>query len=272
MKKYLFGVIVFTVTCNLSIMAFSQQKTFKPYDNKIIAHRGAWKKNGLPENSIASLKQAIAQKYAGSEFDVHLTADDSLVINHDDVFQGLTIATTTYNELTQHTLSNGEKIPTLREYISTGMQNNEGTLLITEIKPCPNDPERALRCAEKSLQLIKQLGAASRVVYISFDYAVLQKIKSLDASAPTQFLDGTKTPEALHKDHIEGADYHYSVFKKNPDWIADARKHNIILNAWTVNNSTDMDWLLSNNFDYITTNEPELLAERIEQYKAVNKK
>jgi glycerophosphoryl diester phosphodiesterase len=48
----------------------------------IIAHRGAWKKNNLPENSIAAGQQAIAIKYAGSEFDVRMTTDYSLVVNH----------------------------------------------------------------------------------------------------------------------------------------------------------------------------------------------
>jgi glycerophosphoryl diester phosphodiesterase len=40
----------------------------------------------LPENSIASLNQAIISKYAGSEFDVRMTLDDSLIINHDPKF------------------------------------------------------------------------------------------------------------------------------------------------------------------------------------------
>ena len=55
-------------------------------DNIVIAHRGAWKTKNLPENSIASLKNAIALKCAGSEFDVRMTADDSLVIHHDPMY------------------------------------------------------------------------------------------------------------------------------------------------------------------------------------------
>ncbi|HQG57143.1 MAG TPA: glycerophosphodiester phosphodiesterase family protein, partial [Bacteroidales bacterium] len=46
---------------------------------KVIAHRGAWKKNGHPQNSIASLRNAIELKVDGSEFDVRITSDDSLV-------------------------------------------------------------------------------------------------------------------------------------------------------------------------------------------------
>jgi len=51
--------------------------------NTVIAHRGAFKKNGFPENSIASLREAIRLGCTGSEFDVRMTADEVLVVNHD---------------------------------------------------------------------------------------------------------------------------------------------------------------------------------------------
>lgn len=55
--------------------------------NGVVAHRGAWKNDGLPQNSIASLKKAISLEVAGSEFDVQLTADGVLVLNHDPVYE-----------------------------------------------------------------------------------------------------------------------------------------------------------------------------------------
>ena len=68
-------------------------------DNIVVAHRGAWKKNKLPENSIASLKHAIGLKCTGSEFDVRMTADDSLIINHDPDYNKLLIEKTKYADL-----------------------------------------------------------------------------------------------------------------------------------------------------------------------------
>ena len=50
-----------------------------------------------------------------------------------------------------------------------------------------------------------------------------------------------------------------SGFKRNPAWIEAAQQNKIILNAWTVNDKQDMQWLLEKKFDLITTNEPELL-------------
>lgn len=89
------------------------------------------------------------------------------------------------------------------------------------------------------------------------------KSKTLDPKAQVQYLNGDKSPEEIKRDGLDGIDYHFSVFQKHPDWIPQAKHNNIVLNAWTVNNAAEMDWLLANRFDFITTNEPELLAERI---------
>jgi glycerophosphoryl diester phosphodiesterase len=59
--------------------------------NQVVAHRGAWKNTALPQNSIASLQAAIKLGCAGSEFDIQLTADTVLVINHDPTYQGMGI-------------------------------------------------------------------------------------------------------------------------------------------------------------------------------------
>lgn len=231
-------------------------------DNVVVAHRGAWKKNNLPENSIASLKEAIRLKCAGSEFDVRMTLDDSLIINHDPHYNKLLVEETTYADLEKFKLSNGEKLHTLREYILAGLKNNTTTRLVLEIKPSASK-ERGQVIAEKVYRLVNELRAQPMVVYISFDYDILKKIVALNPSVGTQYLEANKSPEEIKKDGIRGIDYHYSGFQKHPEWIAQAKKNNIILNAWTVNKQEEMDWLLANDFDFITTNEPELLFERI---------
>jgi glycerophosphoryl diester phosphodiesterase len=236
-------------------------------DNPVVAHRGAFKKNKLPENSIAGLKEAIRLKCTGTEFDVRMTLDDSLIINHDPHFNKLEVEKSTYAQLTQFKLSNGEELPTLQEYLVAGLQNNSGTRLIIELKPSGISKERARQSAAKAVELVKRLKAEAMVVYISFDYDILLKIRELDPTAITQYLEGNKSPQQLQADGINGADYHYSVFQKNSGWIAEAKQHSIALNAWTVNDAALMDWLLENGFAYITTNEPELLFERVTVYR-----
>jgi len=232
-------------------------------ENKVIAHRGAWKKEHLPENSIAALKQAILLKCAGSEFDVRMTADDSLVINHDPEFNKLPVEKAKYADLLAFSLTNGEKLPTLREYILAGMDKNSATRLVCEIKPSEISKERSKLIAQKVVNLIQLLKAEQYVTYISFDYDILKKILSINPKAITQYLNGNISPVQLKTDGIAGADYHFSVYQKHSDWIETAKKQNIVLNAWTVNEVKDMEWLLANEVDYITTNEPELLLERL---------
>ncbi|MEL1254566.1 glycerophosphodiester phosphodiesterase family protein [Flavobacterium sp. DGU38] len=231
--------------------------------NSIVAHRGAWKKNNLPENSIAALRHAIELKLPGSEFDVWRTADDSLVINHDAHYNKLLIEETNYADLIKFKLSNGEKLPTLFEYISEGMQNNKQTLLVCEIKPSEISKERGKKTAVLAVETIRKLKADKNTCYISFDYEILKQIRAIDSKASLQYLEGNKSPKEVKADNINGVDYHYSVFQKHPEWIQEAKNHKMILNAWTVNEAKDMDWIIAHKFNYITTNEPELLIQRI---------
>ena len=234
-------------------------------ENPVVAHRGAFKKNGFPENSIAALKEALRLKCTGSEFDVRMSADDTLLINHDPDHHKLDIEKKSYADLAKIPLANGETLPTLRQYLLTGLSGNRHTRLVVEIKPSEISKERGKLIAAKTVGLVNELRAEAMVVYISFDYDILKKIIELNPAAQTQYLNGDKTPEQLKTDGISGADYHISVFKKNPAWIEEARQNKIILNAWTVNDKQDMQWLLEKKFDFITTNEPELLFSILKQ-------
>ena len=266
MKKFFLLPVVFFLLALNGCMSTKETKSstmsFAP--NIVVAHRGAWKKNKLPENSIASLNEAVRIGCTGSEFDVHLTADDSLVVNHDAHYAGLTIEKSTYAQLAATKLPNGEMLPTVYTYLQAGMQQTK-TRLVLEIKPSLISKERGQYLAEKVVTLVKQLKAEPWIMYISFDYDILKKVLELQPDAETAYLNGDKTPEQLAADKISGLDYHFAVFKKNNGWIANAQKLNLSLNAWTVNNADDMQLLINNKFDYITTNEPELLFDVIDK-------
>ncbi len=237
-------------------------------DNPVIAHRGAWKTNDLPQNSIASLKMAIKLGCTGSEFDVRMTKDSVLIVTHDPDYNNMGVEDSNYAELSKHKLPNGESLPTLKEYVLAGMTNNSTTGLVCEIKPSKFQG-RNVFIAEKVIDLVKEVKAESYILsYISFSYQILEKINNLDANAKTQYLDGSKPPEELKQDGISGLDYYIDKFRYNPDWIKSAKENGLILNAWTVNKTEDIDWFLANRFDYITTDEPELTFERLEKSPA----
>ncbi|MFN8253927.1 MAG: glycerophosphodiester phosphodiesterase family protein [Ferruginibacter sp.] len=248
---------VLITACNTA--RHSQQNSIVFAKNPVVAHRGAWKKNSLPENSIASLREAVRLQCTGTEFDIWMTADDSLVIHHDPEVNKMDIEKTGFEAVHLNRLSNNEPLPLLREYLQEGLRDNKTTRLVLEIKPSRISKERGEEVAEKVVQLVQALHASKQVVYISFDAGILQKIHALDTTAVTQYLAGDLSPAELAAAGIRGADYHYSVFKKNPGWIAAAKQLRLQLNAWTVNDAADMQWLLENGFDFITTNEPELL-------------
>ena len=234
-------------------------------DNIVVAHRGAWKANDLPENSIAALKHAISIGCTGSEFDVRMTGDDILIVTHDESYASLNVEKTTYEDLAKHKLDNGEILPTLEQYILAGMEHNKTTGLVCEIKPA-STKERGERMAQKAVELVAELQAERYISsYISFDYNILKKIVELNPNAHTQYLDGSKTPKELAKDGISGLDYHINAFKNNPQWITEAKDLGLSLNVWTVNEQLDIDLFVDHGFDYITTNEPELLYRRMEE-------
>lgn len=234
-------------------------------DNPVIAHRGAFKAMHYPENSIAALRHAIELNCAGSEFDVWMTADDSLVLHHDPDYHGLQIEKASYAELVQFPLANGEPLPTLRNFLLAGIKDNRHTRLVLEIKPSKLEKSRGDTVAKKVVDLVTELKAKRYITYISFDYDILKTVLEKDPSALTQYLNGDQPPEQLKADGIAGLDYHFSVFKKYPQWITKAKQLDLQLNAWTVNNDSDMNWLLDSGFHFITTNEPELLLQIVKQ-------
>ena len=61
---------------------------------KVVAHRGHWDTEGSAQNSIRALIKADSIKCDACEFDVWLTADKQLVVNHDNTINGYEIETT----------------------------------------------------------------------------------------------------------------------------------------------------------------------------------
>lgn len=254
--------ILFLISIMSLVMASCESKSFVA--NKVIAHRGAWKKADLPQNSIASLERAIELGCEGSEFDVWMTKDSILVVNHDADFEGKEIEQHNYNELLEGRNSNGEKLSTVDEYLLAGIKQT-GTKLIFEIKPSKLGVDRSEFLAEKSLNTVKSLNAEQWVDYITFSYEAGVKIIELDSKARVAYLNGDKSPAELSEAGFFGFDYNIRVLKNKPEWIKEAQDLGLTVNAWTVNKEEDMRWLLDKKVDFITTDEPEKLLELIKE-------
>ncbi len=243
---------------HMTLSCIPQKETF--IQNKVIAHRGAWKSKDLPQNSLASLNRAIELGCEGSEFDVWMTADGVLVVNHDADFHGMPIETSSYASLLTQKLPNGEHLPTLEEYLKEGMDQTK-TKLILEIKPSEISQERSVKIAQKSVEMVQSLGAEKWVDYITFDYEAGKKVIEMAPSAEVAYLNGDKNPTELKANGFFGLDYHYKVLQENPHWIQEAKELGLMINSWTVNEKEDMHWLLESGVDFITTDEPEMLLQ-----------
>ena len=256
MKKFLL-IILFSVSLS-SFTAISQS-------SRVIAHRGYWRSGGATENSIASLVAAQQLKIYGSEFDVWITADGVAVIHHDADINGIKIETTPYSEIKDYKLANGETLPTLATYLDAGSKN-QTTRLIMELKP-HSDKQRENALVKEALRLVEQYNVAGHTEYISFSKNICQQLHALAPKAEISYLNGDMTPAEVKEQGWTGIDYNESVFRKNPEWVAEARTLGLTTNVWTVNRDESMEWCISLNIDFITTDEPEKLANLIKDLK-----
>ncbi len=245
MKKIILGLAV------LSTVVMKAQ-------TQIIAHRGYWQTQPpTTENSLKSLENAQHLKIYGSEFDVRMTKDGVLVVNHDEHHGKMEISETDFKELETLKLSNGEKFPTLKDYLKQG-KKDKSLKLIVEIKP-DKTKEKEDELTAKTIKMIKEMKLESQSEFISFSLNICKEIKRLEPTFKVQYLRGELSPEQIKSEGLDGIDYHYSVFQKNPTWIAEAKTLGLITNAWTVNDVAVYDELKKQGIGFITTNIPDQL-------------
>jgi glycerophosphoryl diester phosphodiesterase len=246
------------VICGLiSLQGLAQKKSAL---TKVIAHRGAWKNTGFPQNSIASLNAAIKLGCFASECDIWMTSDSVLVVNHDPEFYGTVIENTSYADLLKQKHPNGESIPTLHEYMTVAGKQKK-TRLVLDIKPSKISKERSLALAKKCYEMVQSMKAQKMTDYIFFDYDACLLLKKLDPKANIAYLNGDKSPEQVANDKLWGLDYSFKVFQKNENWIRDAKERYLTINVWTVNDKALMQTFIEQKVDFITTDEPEVLLE-----------
>ena len=148
---------------------------------RIIGHRGAAK--AAPENTLAGLREAKRQGAAWVEVDAKLTADNAIILLHDDLLDRTTngkgaAAQMTFDEVRALDAGSwlapafaGVQVPTLeetvQELIALGLNCN------FEIKPCPG---RELVTAELVMRELQRLwpAQADKPLISSFAYASLE--------------------------------------------------------------------------------------------------
>jgi glycerophosphoryl diester phosphodiesterase len=145
----------------------------------VLSHRGIHG-GAEPENSVAAFSAAVAMGVEGIELDVRRTADGVLVIAHDAMVGGLTVADCTHAEL-------AAGVPTLCTFREALSVIPPGCVLDVEIK-LPGIEAEVLR----ELATGRQSGA---FVVSSFHDGVVARVKQLDPSVKAGLILGEGRPK-----------------------------------------------------------------------------
>lgn len=262
------NISVIAAAALLALTSCAGTKTgFPKIDQKgktaVVAHRGFWncEAAGFAENSIASLKAAQDNGFWGSEFDVHITTDDVILVFHNDEIDGARIDTCEAAVFAEHRLANGEKIPTLDEYLTQGEESDK-TVLVLELKPeITIEREDALVDLSIEALIAHNLLDPKRVIFISFSKYICDRIAAEYPEFINQYLEGDFSPEELAEYGINGFDYYEKTVLKDSTIVERAHALGMSTNAWTVNKPEEMQKFIDLGIDAITTNEPLVLRD-----------
>ncbi|MCH5247758.1 MAG: glycerophosphodiester phosphodiesterase [Muribaculaceae bacterium] len=230
---------------------------------KVIAHRGYWRADGSAQNSIRSLVKADSIGCYASEFDVWMTSDSVLVVNHDSDINGIIIETSPSDIVLSQKLGNGETVPTLDAYLATASELP--IRLVCELKT-HNSRGLEKEAVKQILKAIEQYGLTERTDYITFSKDGFKNfIAMTPETSDVYFLNGDYVPEQIKFEGGKGIDYSLKTLKKHPEWIEQSHDLGLLVNVWTVDKESDMKWCIDHDVDFITTNEPELLQKLLKE-------
>lgn len=226
---------------------------------KVIAHRGYWDTPGSAQNSLRALAKADSVGCFASEFDVWMTSDGVLVVNHDADINGVHIETSPAKKVLAEKLSNGENVPTLESYLQLAAK--QPSRIVLELKT--HDSRKHERKAIKDIvAMVKKYGLEDKTDYITFSkYGFQDLIKYTPKGTAVYYLSGDYIPWQVKEMGGAGIDYSLKAMKKHPEWVKMSHDLGMEVNVWTVNEPEDMQWCIDHGVDYITTNAPELLQE-----------
>lgn len=212
----------------------------------VIAHRGA--SSVELENTLAAFRAAAGQGADGVELDVHATLDGEIVVFHDPSIMGLPIAQARMRDLSQLRLLNGEPLPTLAQALAT-----LGPLKVfVEVKVL--DP----RWDDRLLDVLDRGPNPSGYAVHSFAFHVVKRLKEKRPALPTGVL--SEVPTRNPKQTLEDA-------KAQTLWQEQSTLDETLVQtvhdigakiiAWTVDNPSEMERLVTMDVDAICTNHPE---------------
>ena len=228
---------------------------------KLVAHRGL--SSLFPENTLPAFEGAKEYGFDGYEFDLHTTKDGQWVVIHDDVVNHMTDGTGdvedfTLEEILKLEIDNGShfadyasdtlRVPTLREALD--VCEDSDIIPVIEIKKCDVQYLPSLK------EVLDEYALSDKAVIISFEKEYMEEYRKLDSDIEMLYLSTVPT-----KDDIDwciendfGINFNCWLLFKSFGAIRYARKNDVKIAAWTVDNTVFADVMVLVGADYITTN------------------
>ncbi len=229
----------------------------------ICAHRGA--SGYAPENTLAALKLAMEMGAHMAELDVQQTADDRLVVIHDDAVDRTTNGTGLVWQMDSETLRRldsgswfdarfaGERIPTLEEVIELVRGRMR---LNIEVKL--HGHERDI--ARLVVETIRKANFGEECIITSFGHEVADEIKRLAPELKVGYIfDRKGYSEAVFASEMDVLSSHFWLVDSH--FMRKARAAGKEVHVWTVNPKFLMRRMRKLGVDAIITNYPDRLAE-----------
>lgn len=249
----------------------------KPLPYQIIAHRGTHKQK--VENSMASVREAFAQKADIVEMDVRMTKDREFIILHDYFLERTTtgtgwVMTKRLAELKKLQLTDGEQIPSLEEVLDYLNKQKKGRIML-DIK----DVFGSFFDIKKFLQTLRDRDLVHRTIVSSFNPMTLHRIRKeqeeLDLAVLTMFPYGLAVPIAkkLRAKYIAcimpiakrvQARY-FSRILPTETFLGWARREGLRTIVYWEEGRDTLAWLLKNGVTLFETNKPAMLRKELQQ-------
>lgn len=238
----------------------------------IIAHRGA--SGAAPENTLASIRQAIKDGADWIEIDVQETADGEVVVFHDGDFMrqsnvNLKIWDATVADIAEIDIGSwfdakfsSERTPTLRAVLDEA--RGKANILI-ELKYYGHNK----KLEERVVQIVDNAQMTREIAVMSLKYEGIQKLRALRPKweAGVLIAKSIGNPTRLNADFLA-----VHVNMATSAFIRRTHQAGKQLMVWTVNDTISMSRLISLGVDGVITDEPALakrvLAEREEMNAA----
>jgi glycerophosphoryl diester phosphodiesterase len=234
----------------------------------VIAHRGF--SGRAPENTVAAIREAIAIGADMAEIDVTLTADERVVVIHDETLDRTTngagrVADHGFDEIRNLDAGSwfapqfaGEKVPTLGEALDT----TKGRILLNvEIKTEAVD--RGI--SDKVAAAIRDRGMADQVVVSSFSPTALEQMHAVAPEIRTAALynkelqRGQDPAEIVHS--LGASAFNIRGSRLKAKMLRSCREHGIPIGVYTVDKPRKMKRWVKKEIDAIFTNHPDRLIE-----------